>query len=55
MELPAKQPTAFVKAQPSIAGRPYKEMTRRQKVIFIIKLVVCIATFGFAFPTVSTD
>jgi hypothetical protein len=55
LEQPAKQPTAFAKAQPSIFGRPYKEMTRRQKVFFIIKLVLCIATFGFAFPTVSTD
>lgn len=36
-------------------GTPYKDMTREQKVKFIIKLVVCIFTFGMAFPNVMND
>jgi hypothetical protein len=30
-------------------------MTRRQKWVFAVKLVLCIATFGFAFPNVQND
>lgn len=32
---------------------PYKEMSLVQKVLFIFKIVVCIATFGMVFPTVG--
>ena len=34
---------------------PYKEMKPRQKVLFIIKLTICIITFGMAFPNVMSD
>jgi hypothetical protein len=36
-------------------GLPFKKMTRNQKVIFILKLSVCIMTFGLAFPHVMSD
>jgi hypothetical protein len=36
-------------------GTPFKKMTRNQKVIFILKLSVCIMTFGLAFPHVMSD
>ena len=47
--------TAFVKAPPPLTDLKFEQMTRRQKVIFIMKVTACIATFGFAFPTVSSD
>ena len=34
-------------------GTPYKDMTPKQKVIFVLKLAVCIMTFGLAFPNVG--
>jgi hypothetical protein len=36
-------------------GTPFDKMTRKRKVIFILKLVVCIMTFGMAFPHVMSD
>ena len=36
-------------------GLPFKNMNRQQKVIFILKLSVCIITFGLAFPNVMSD
>jgi hypothetical protein len=30
-------------------------MSRRQKSVFVAKLLVCIATFGFIFPNVQND
>jgi len=36
-------------------GKPYAEMTRRQKLRFVGKLFLCILTFGFAFPNVMSD
>ena len=47
--------TAFVKAPPPLTDLKFEQMTRHQKVIFIMKVTACIATFGFAFPTVSSD
>ena len=37
------------------AGKKFADMTRRQKTIFVVKLVVCILTFGFAFPNVQNE
>jgi hypothetical protein len=34
---------------------PYKEMKPRQKVLFLLKLAICILTFGMAFPNVMSD
>lgn len=36
-------------------GTPYKDMTGTQKVKFILKLVVCIFTFGMVFPNVMGE
>jgi len=36
-------------------GTKYADMTPRQKAVFIVKLVACICTFGFAFPNVQND
>jgi len=36
-------------------GKPYREMTPGQKFLFIAKLVICIVTFGMAFPNVMGD
>jgi hypothetical protein len=34
---------------------PYKQMTPRQKFKFVLKLVVCILSFGMLFPNVMSD
>lgn len=34
---------------------PYKEMTPQRKVMFILKLAVCIISFGMIFPNVMSD
>ena len=36
-------------------GTPYKQMTPRQKLSFVIKLTVCILSFGMLFPNVMSD
>jgi len=36
-------------------GTPYEQMNMQQKVRFIVKLAVCILTFGFVFPNVMSD
>ena len=36
-------------------GTPYNEMTRSQKVKFILKVIACVLTFGMAFPNVMGD
>ena len=38
-----------------MAGTPYERMTVAQKVRFIVKLVICILSFGFIFPNVMTE
>ena len=55
LELTLKTPSPFDKALEQSTGRKFAQMTRRQKWIFVVKLVVCIATFGFAFPNVQHD
>jgi hypothetical protein len=36
-------------------GTPYNEMSNQQKAKFVFKLVLCILTFGFAFPNVMGE
>lgn len=36
-------------------GTPYSEMQPKQKFFFVCKLIVCILTFGLAFPNVMGD
>jgi len=34
---------------------PFKEMTPRQKFVFICKLTIAILSFGFIYPHVMSD
>ena len=36
-------------------GTPYNEMSKPQKVKFVMKVVLCVLTFGFAFPNVMGE
>ena len=36
-------------------GTPYAQMSSSRKALFILKLAVCILTFGMAFPNVMSD
>jgi hypothetical protein len=36
-------------------GTPYSDMSGSQKVKWILKLIVCICTFGMAFPNVMGE
>ncbi|HSU65114.1 MAG TPA: hypothetical protein VLJ12_14735 [Burkholderiales bacterium] len=45
----------FAMEQPKQEGVPFKQMKPRQKVFFILKLAVCILTFGLVFPNVMSD
>jgi hypothetical protein len=36
-------------------GKPFKEMTPKQKFVFVSKVVVCAITFGLVFPNVMSD
>ena len=36
-------------------GKRFIDMTRAEKVVWVAKVVVCVATFGFAFPNVQND
>ena len=47
--------TKFDKPVEVSPGKKFADMTRREKAIWIAKLVVCVATFGFAFPNVQSD
>ena len=38
--------------QSSDDGIPFADMTRTQKCVYVTKVVICIATFGFVFPHV---
>ena len=49
------QPSPFHKPLQYSTGVKFADMTRGQKCAFAAKLVVCIATFGFAFPNVQND
>ena len=39
-------------AQPSLK---FAQMTPRQKAVFVLKLAVCILSFGFIFPGLTSD
>jgi len=43
------------KAQPTHRGTAFADMKQGQKIVWISKVVVCVCTFGFAFPTVMED
>jgi hypothetical protein len=41
--------------RPKALGTPYKDMPSDQKIRWVCKLVLCILTFGFAFPNVMGE
>ncbi len=41
--------------KPKPEGTPFKQMKPGQKVVFILKLAICILTFGIVFPNVMSD
>jgi hypothetical protein len=47
--------TPFDKSPPRHGGKKFADMTGVQKWIFVAKVVVCVATFGYAFPNVQSD
>ena len=50
-----RKSTPFQKVIEEDHGTKFADMTRRQKYIFVAKVVVCVCTFGFAFPNVQND
>ena len=36
-------------------GMAFKEMEPRRKLVWVLKLMVCIVTFGMAFPNIMSD
>jgi hypothetical protein len=47
--------TKFDKPIEVSSGEKFADMTKVQKVVWVAKVVVCVATFGFAFPNVQSD
>lgn len=50
-----REPTPFAKPLEQSSGRKFADMSASQKSVWVAKLIVCIATFGFAFPNVQRD
>jgi hypothetical protein len=48
-------PTPFQKVISHDGGKKFADMTFAQKWIWIMKVIVCVCTFGFAFPNVQSD
>ncbi len=58
METPTSTPPNNPNRAPQLkarSGRPFAKMTGMQKSFFILKLTLCIITFGMAFPNVMSD
>jgi len=47
--------TKFDKPIEVSRGLKFADMTRLQKAVFVTKVVLCVATFGFVFPNVQND
>lgn len=39
-------------AKPDPMGKRFDQMTGSEKITFVVKLILFLATFGFAFPTI---
>ena len=50
-----QDPTKFHPVLAHSMGTKFADMTRRRKLIFLGQLILCIATFGFAFPNVQSS
>lgn len=33
----------------------FNEMTRRQKIVFVLKITVCVISFGMIYPNIMHD
>jgi hypothetical protein len=33
----------------------FAQMTRRQKVVFVLKVLVCVVSFGMIYPNIMND
>jgi hypothetical protein len=42
-------------AQRPVASRRFAEMTHREKFAFILKVAVCLLSFGFIYPNILHD
>ena len=49
------KPSPFDKQLARDTGKKFADMTPVQKWIFVIKVIICVCTFGFVFPTVQSD
>ena len=49
------KPTAFENPLEQHRGTKFADMTRKQKWIFVPKVVVCVCIFGIVFPNVQND
>jgi hypothetical protein len=49
----SKQPAA--KTPSTQHGTAFADMKQAQKIVWISKVVICVCTFGFAFPAVMDD
>jgi hypothetical protein len=38
------------KAPEKDVGKSFKDMTLKEKVVFVLQVLICILTFGFVFP-----
>jgi hypothetical protein len=54
-EFTVQKSSPFHKPLEYSSGLKFAQMTRRQKYVFVAKLVASIATFGFAFPNVQNE
>jgi hypothetical protein len=46
------KPRAKPEAPKSQPRTPFKKMTRNQKTVYVLQVVICLCTFGFIFPNV---
>jgi hypothetical protein len=37
------------------ASPKFSEMTRREKFIYVLKVIACVLSFGFIFPNINLD
>jgi len=37
-------------APKSEPGKPFRDMTLKEKVVYLLQVVICILTFGLVFP-----
>ena len=42
-------------SRPKTLGTPFKDMPSATKIRWVLKLVVCVMSFGFIFPNVMSD